>query len=520
MLMQKLASEENITRAMINAIQERRNNEHAMFQSELPNSEEACYTLITDLKRELQSQSAYQPCYGYYYSLPKSEFVDRYVVYLPFKELVIHYCFVQVIADVLDPQLIKNCFANRIEKSKNIGRLTESFADVSWPDYCAWQANSANDSSCMLVTDLSSFFDNIDRRHLLAIIARKMATSVDSPFFSYFEVILAQPVFLFGNSGEETLVTRPRGIVTGPCCSPLLANYYLMDMDSRLNTFEGVNYGRYVDDIKLFGNDKQKLINAFKALQVELHSLGLSINSSKTKIYNSQDEIVELLKKEVVLGCDYDGNEETETITEAQTLLADKLSLDTPFDQRVVEFCYDDGIDDHSSAKQFCFFLSEKDVENWEERDVSLLVLIFKCYPSAIKHAAWLMVQAMREGHGNVSSMAFHFVTMDLLVNKNIHDYGKARILHHLLKSRKFSDNYLHVIEGLIDSDELVLGIRETIENTTSTLLRIYAFEMLLVLVNQKGSVSHSDLLSACTKAGLRLNQIETNAIMKLRNRC
>lgn len=515
--MTKLASEENITCAIINAIQERRNNEHAMFQSEMPKSEEACRTLIADLKRELQSKSAYQPRYGYYYALPKSALVDRYVVFLPFKELVLHYCFVQVISDVLDSQLITHCFANRLERKENTGRLTELFAEASWPNYCEWQDKSANESSCMLVTDLSSFFDNIDRHQLLTIIARKMATSVYSPFFSYLDAVLSQPVFLFGKNGEETLIARPRGIMTGPCCSPLLANYYLMDMDSRLNAFEGVEYGRYVDDIRLFGNDKQKLVHVFKVLQAELHALGLSINSSKTKIYNSNVEIVDLIKKEVVLGCDYNGNEETETITEEITLLADELNLDVPFEQRVVEFDYEDGVHDHASAKQFCFFLSEHQVEDWEERDVLLLITIFKCHPSAIKHAAWLMVQAMREGINNVTQVAYRFVTADLLTSKDIHDYGKARILHHLLKTRKGSDQYLHVIDGLTESDEFMLGVRETIKNTSSTLLRIYAFEIFFVLVNLKSSVSSNDLINACVKAGLSLNQIESKAIMKLR---
>ncbi|MBV7299362.1 RNA-directed DNA polymerase [Enterovibrio paralichthyis] len=514
--MQQLASEENITRAIINAANERRNSEHAMFQSEMPSSEEAYHALIGELKFELQGECAYQPRYGYYYALPKSSLVDRYVVCLPFKELVIHYCFVQVIADVLDPQLSKHCFANRLERKENTGRLAESFAEVSWPNYCEWQDQSANDCSCMLVTDLSSFFDNIDRDLLLTSIARKMATSVTSPFFSYFEAVLSQPVFLFRKNGEDKLITRPRGIMTGPCCSPLLANYYLMDMDSRLNAIEGVEYGRYVDDIRLFGNCKQKLIEVFKKLQVELHALGLSINSSKTKTYNSNTEIVELIKQEVVLGCDYNGNEEIETIKDEISLLGDKLTLDLPFEQRVVEFDYKIGINDHSSAKQFCFFLSEHNVEDWEERDVSLLILIFKCYPSAIKHAAWLMVQAMRKGDGNVFSMAFHFVTRDLLVNENIHDYGKARVLHHFIKTRKRTEPYLYSIDGLIENEAFMTGVRDAIKYTSSTLLRIYALEVFYILVNKKASMTVSEFASACVNAGLRLNQIESKAILQL----
>lgn len=127
MLISKLASDDNIKRAINNAKTERRAIEHAMFQSEIDDLLTDKEAFISELQAELSNINAYQPQFGYYYLMPKSALVNRYVVQLPFKELVIHYCFVQVIADKLDLQLAKNCFANRLEFKHGKKRLTECF---------------------------------------------------------------------------------------------------------------------------------------------------------------------------------------------------------------------------------------------------------------------------------------------------------------------------------------------------------------------------------------------------------
>ncbi|CAM4439645.1 hypothetical protein [Vibrio agarivorans] len=126
MLMQQLASRENVTRAFENALTERFTDEHAMFQSENTHAKANKNEIIDSLIEELKNQASYQPRLGFYYEVPKSPLVDRPVVYLPFEELVVHYAFIQVIADVLDPQLLGCCFANRLNRRPKEKRLSQS----------------------------------------------------------------------------------------------------------------------------------------------------------------------------------------------------------------------------------------------------------------------------------------------------------------------------------------------------------------------------------------------------------
>lgn len=516
--MTKLASRQNVSSAFEHALNERFSDEHAMFQSERVYALAHKSEIIDELIKELSDQSLYQPRYGFYYSVPKSQIVDRYVVYLPFKELVIHYAFVQVIAETLDPQLIKNCFANRLERNPKVGRLTQKFAEHSWPKYCAWQEEHSEKSDLMLITDLSSFFDNINRKMLLEKLSRKLGTSATSPFIQFFGQVLSQPVLrLTRASGvvSEELVSRPKGIMTGPCCSGVLANFYLMDLDLELSQSTTVSYGRYVDDIKLMGNEKDELVKSFHLLQARLHSLGLSINSSKTKLLNSKDEIIELVSHEVVVGSDYHGNEEVETKKEETIVLGDKLSVDEPFEKREVKFDYDDGIEDMSSAKVFCFFLQEHDPEDWEARDIILLAEIIKRFPSSAKHAAWLLVSGLLRCEGEVFDITLKLLSTELLQSKNVHEYCKARCLHHLLKHRSKTKQYISEVRGLSDNEDFYTALLHTTKTAETTLLKVYALELFFLLINLKHEVSAQELLGAYAELGASLNSVETQALMQ-----
>ncbi|MCG9698360.1 RNA-directed DNA polymerase [Shewanella sp. Isolate11] len=516
--MKKLASRLNVSSAFEHAITERFSDEHVMFQSERIYALAHKNEIINEVIEELNDNSLYQPRYGFYYSVPKSEIVDRYVVYLPFKELVIHYAFIQVIAEILDPQLIKNCFADRFERNQKVGRLTKKFADHSWPNYCAWQEQYAQQSDFMLITDLSSFFDNINRQILIEKLSCKLGTSVSSPFMRYFQDVVSQPVLRLtrvqGIVSEE-LVPRPKGIITGPSCNGVLANIYLMDIDLELSKSTDVSYGRYVDDIKLMGKNKEEMVKAFSLLQARLHTLGLSINSSKTKLYNCKDEIIELVSQEVVVGSDYHGNEEVETLREETTIIGEKLLVNVPFEKREVEFDYDVGLEDMKSAKQFCFFLQKNSQKDWQVRDIKFLAEIIKRFPSSAKHAAWLLVSGLLKCEGEVFNLTFKIVTTQLLQSHNIHEYCKARCLHHLLKHRSSTKQYLFEIQGLSEDKDFVTALIQTTKSAETTLLKVYGMEMLFILLSLKKEMTANGLLGAFIELGISLNSVETQALMQ-----
>ena len=147
-----------MARAFETAIHERFCSEHACLPSEIREVEQNREQFIQQVQKQLSHIDNYQPEYGFYYTMPRNELVDRQLVYLPLQELMIYHCFLQVIGDRLDSQLQKNCFANRIERDTLSVKLTEDFAKKAWPNYCSWQKTQGKKHSLMIKTDLSSFF--------------------------------------------------------------------------------------------------------------------------------------------------------------------------------------------------------------------------------------------------------------------------------------------------------------------------------------------------------------------------
>ena len=58
----------------------------------------------------------------------------------------------------------------------------------------------------------------------------------------------------------------------------------------------GINFGRYVDDFRFFTNTKAESLKALIVLQEFLLKRGLNLNTSKTKLIEAQEKIIEFIQ--------------------------------------------------------------------------------------------------------------------------------------------------------------------------------------------------------------------------------
>ncbi|CAM3031085.1 RNA-directed DNA polymerase [Vibrio rarus] len=514
MLKELLCSEMNVTRAFDSAINECFGSGHTCFPGEIRQAKANRKQFIKQVQKQLSHLEQYQPQYGFYYTMPKTDLVDRQLVHLPLQELVMFHCFLQVIGDRLDSQLQENCFANRIERDLSLNILGEDFAQKAWPNYCAWQQDQGEKHSLMIKTDLSSFFDNVNIDILINKLAVKTSTSKSSPFFEYFRKLLTNPAHHYAISKPQvnSLYFRVQGLITGPKCMGVLANYYLMDIDNLMSQFPDVEYGRYVDDIKLFSNDKAALIESYKQLQNSLYQLGLSINNSKTKLINNNEEVLSVLKEELISVNHYGAEETTERTIATHTQEAMEMDIDESFEDRDNSYDLDNGINSVSDAKKYCFYLSNLDLKEWDVKHLTHLALIFKCYPSSLKHACWLMVLAWTKGTGKIQDIAFKFISKDLWLDDSIHQYGKSRILHHLVKERRNGFSYLQSNQAELKETNFVDALVDIMvsQRQDITLLRCYAIE---AYSQMKPDVSQPDILKAFRTENTQLNSSESHVL-------
>jgi len=136
-------------------------------------------------------------------------------------------------------------------------------------------------------TDITGFFDSISHYNLLDTLSKKFHIEDD--------ILNLLSVCLNYWSGTIKNLTPGVGIPQGCTPSFFFANILLHDLDNMFIS-KAYSYYRYMDDIRIYGDDEQELIEVLVTIDKFLKGLALSINSKKTSIEKiSEDERENLL---------------------------------------------------------------------------------------------------------------------------------------------------------------------------------------------------------------------------------
>ena len=125
-----------------------------------------------------------------------------------------------------------------------------------------------------LETDITGFFDSIPHSKLLMTL-RKFGVEP--------EILDLLNDCLNVYSGTKESITPGVGIPQGPAASFFFANVFLNDLDY-LITQSGYTYFRYMDDIRIYEETEEKLIEALVVIDNYFKGRALSLNTKKTSI--------------------------------------------------------------------------------------------------------------------------------------------------------------------------------------------------------------------------------------------
>ncbi len=139
------------------------------------------------------------------------------------------------------------------------------------------------DYAYCLKADIQNYFNSINPAKMMEMLDFMRE---EETLYSLFERILLNEKVLEG----DKIVKEAKGIMAGTPFAPFLANVYLRDVDAYFKDM-GVLYFRYSDDILLFADSEQELLERKKKLFEMLALKGLSLNPEKVKIYNPGEEI-------------------------------------------------------------------------------------------------------------------------------------------------------------------------------------------------------------------------------------
>ena len=135
-----------------------------------------------------------------------------------------------------------------------------------------------------LETDITGFFDCIPHSKLLVSLH---ALGVEQEILE----LLSQCLNLY--SGTRESITPGVGIPQGQAASFFFANVFLHELDHLISQ-NGFTYYRYMDDIRIYEEDRSKLLEVLVTIDNFLKGKALSLNTKKTSI----EEIGEDREKE------------------------------------------------------------------------------------------------------------------------------------------------------------------------------------------------------------------------------
>ena len=225
---------------------------------------------------------------------------QRLISAAPYRDRVVHHALCNVIEPLFDRTFIDDSHACR--KGKGTHAAVARFSEF------------AKKNRYVLKCDIQKYFQSIDQKILLKILARKIrcrrtmaliekivGSRQDNRYAEYFP-------------GDDLFAPfqRNRAIPIGNLTSQFFANVYLNGFDHFVK--EGLAcrcYIRYVDDFVLFGNDKEWLHEVKCRMEEYLAGLRLKMHRQKSRVYRTQDGVAflgyrifpshRLLKKDNVL---------------------------------------------------------------------------------------------------------------------------------------------------------------------------------------------------------------------------
>jgi hypothetical protein len=476
-LLNQFRSEENIKQAFIYALNDRLKNDSYFDYFEIEYVQKYQQQIIGEILEELKYPKDFRVRVAYTYYFPKNNLCYRRMIYLPFKDLVIRYAFLIILANHLDKTLSNKCFANRRATGKQAEKfLFEDYYNVSVANFRKWQKQCAEQYKVLIRTDVSSFYDSVSHQYLIKYIENQLSIDSNTEFIQIFEKLLSPKIVSYSNKLKkvQTLQNLQQGLTIGNNLEGFLANLYLRDVDEAMKDAD-IEFGRYNDDMRIFAQDPQLARNYLLILQEHLLSKGLNLNASKTLIAVNAEEIERLRTKWFDDPSFPNSDLEDDKSLLEKSELHKHIDQDKDLDNLLSEFNPDEKITKDKDAKNFCHFFqhylpnSKRKLEH-----IDKLKIILKHWQGSSKQASWLLVQSTYDQNisDNIKNQAIESV-FDVLSSSESLSYTKYRLLHHLINSKK--DQHQQPYRIL---DKLETKRQEELKKILFNLLKQPAFDL------------------------------------------
>jgi len=393
----------------------------------------------------------------------KNAFVFRNFITPAIEDDIARMAVVVPIANALEAKLIDNCFSNRRgEQVKENKSLTEDYAKHAWPKFCEWQAETVKHYNLLLKTDLSSFFDSISHKYLINALMREFDLPANDPL----PILLKRMLRVkYVYSGREEPKELTHGISIGPMGNHVFANLLLNEIDHIMSSIPGIAYGRYVDDIRIFGRTIQTIKAALQNLQMRLYEIGLNLNGAKTQFAGNSKALDKLLSEKLFTYFDLDDiidymassqAPKTELVSDLQVYKESKANdLNLPFPTEYPGLDSWKGVrvmSKPSLIKEYLHSINQafrKEPDKIDQYAVNRLIRIIRDDPNNERHACWLISKTITSSSIPVPKRKQCLrKTLNFLLSRDAPAYAIYRILYFLSYQSKYRFSDFSVVNN------------------------------------------------------------------------
>jgi len=239
--------------------------------------------LISDLLLEgngRYSASSRQVC-----DIPKKGLGVRYSLETDFYDRFIYQAICSFLIKYYDPMLSHRVLGHRYNKETKDNRYLFKNRIELWATFEGITYTAFKDEKVLLATDLINYFENITIdaiRHAFESKLDRIQASGKEKFQ------IRNAISTLCDLLARWSFSERHGLPQNRDASSFIANVVLSDVDRKMADL-GYDYYRYVDDIRIICDSQQQARKALHQLIAQLRTVGMNINSAKTRILTRQD---------------------------------------------------------------------------------------------------------------------------------------------------------------------------------------------------------------------------------------
>jgi hypothetical protein len=200
--------------------------------------------------------------------VPKSSFFLRNAANLSLVDRLAYHGIVASFAGLIEKQMSDSVYSARLSTRKSVLLRKGLDAFVLWRRDVVTAV--CDESLYMIATDITSFFDFVKLEILLPELE---SIGVDNRLVTSLRTML-----------KAWSPAPNTGIPQGPDVSRVLGNFYMAAVDHVMDGIEGIQYFRYMDDIRIVGPSRSTVISALQELDSECRRRGLALSTKKTEL--------------------------------------------------------------------------------------------------------------------------------------------------------------------------------------------------------------------------------------------